>query len=149
MYIFLDKSNNIWLDKYFLEVFWSKPFISDKSFFLSRSWLVFSLIFYEKEVDVLVDHRRAFHIGGDERVVDLVHEFDDLEISYSKSGLFRYFSEGGLHSRLILFDMPLGEDILSISSSILPGEHEDVDFGSSFSIDNTTSALFMEFCHDR
>jgi hypothetical protein len=57
MYIFLDKSDNIWLDKYFLEVFWSKPFISDKSFFLSRSWLVFSLIFYEKEVDVFVDHR--------------------------------------------------------------------------------------------
>jgi hypothetical protein len=148
MYIFLDKSNNIWLDKYFLEVFWSKPFISDKSFFLSRSWLVFSLVFDEKEVDVLVDHRRAFHIGGDERVVDLVHEFDDLKISYSESSLFRYFSEGSLHSGLILFDMPLGEDIFSISSSIFPGEHEDVDFGSSFSIDNTTSALFMEFCHD-
>jgi hypothetical protein len=93
-----------------------------------------------------VDDRSSFEIGGSERIVDRIHEFDDLEIRLCESCLFGYLTEGRLHGGFIIFDMSFWEDILEIITSIFPCEHEDLYIRSLFPIHDTTSTLFMEFC---
>ena len=149
MYIFLDKTENIWLDPDIFEIFESEPFVSDKSLFFARSWFVGAGIFYEKKIDIFVDHRRSFEIGCRERITNLIHELDDFEIVHLESCLLRDFSESGLHSCLFVFHVSFWENILHISSSIFPRKHENIDFLSSFPIYNTTSTLFIEFCHGK
>jgi hypothetical protein len=64
MFILLNKSKNIWLDPDILEIFESKPLVSDKSFFFSRTRFMSSGVFDKKEIDVFVDHRRSIKICG-------------------------------------------------------------------------------------
>ncbi len=146
MYIFFDKSGNIRLHPGVFEGLGSEPLVSDKSFFFSWSWLSFTSIFDEKERNLLVNNGGSLEISGSERIVDRIHELDDLEIRLEESCLLRDLTESSLHSRFIIFDMPLGEDIFEIVTGIFPCEHEDLYIRSLFPILDTTSTLFMEFC---
>ena len=149
MYIFLEKSDNVRLQKNIFELIGSEPFISYKSFLSARTWFMFSFVFDEEEWNFLMDDGGTFEISGDEWIGNLVHEFHDFEIFFCKSGFFRYFSDSRLHRSLISLDMSLRKDILEFVFCIFPGEHEYLDLFSDFSIDHTASTLFMEFCHGR
>ena len=147
MNIFFDESDNIRFDKDSSEFFECKPFVANKSLFFLGFWFRFSCVFYEKEEYVFVDHRRSFDMRGDKGIVYLVHEFDDMKLSDWEASFFRNLPYRRLHCFLILFDMPLWKNILESSTSLFKSKHEYFKFRSFFSIHNTTSTLFMEFCH--
>ncbi len=65
MNIFLDKANNIGLDKNIFEFLRSEPFIAYKSLFSSGTWFIFSRIFYEKEGNFLMDNRSSLEVSSD------------------------------------------------------------------------------------
>jgi hypothetical protein len=80
VFIFFDKSDDIRLHPDILQGFWSEPLVSDKSFFFAGAWFELAVILHEKKGNFFVDDGCSFEVGSSERVVDRVHELDELEI---------------------------------------------------------------------
>lgn len=147
MSIFFEKSDDIGFQEDRFELFRCEPFISDKSLLLARTWLRSSGIAYEKEGDFFMDDRCAFEVSSDKGIGNLVHELDDMEIFFCEASFFGNFTNRCFESTLIFFYVSFREDIFEVIFRIFPCEHEDLDVISDFSIHQTASTLFMEFCH--
>jgi len=91
LYIFLHKAIYVWLDIGCFKLFDAKPSKSVESFVFFYNGLGVTVVFHEKEVDVLLYDGTSLFVCSYEAVVDLGHKFYNLKILYGKTRLFVYF----------------------------------------------------------
>jgi hypothetical protein len=101
----------------------------------------------EEKVDVLVDYRRTFLMGGDEGIVDLRHELDDFEFAGVEPRFFADFAKGGVFGGFVAFHVSFGEDVFVFPLPVLTAKKEHLDIFRALPIYYSSGTFFKNPVH--